>query len=173
MRRRFVPILFVSLILATGLPVSSQVLDFDETSEGPWSDIDATTLTVPKVVNDSVQLDGIISPGEYGDFEPISVIPGENAWILNYPTVKEWDSPEDTSFTFYLAYDDNYLYIAVDAKDDVVRSNDENPRFWSDDAIELLVDPTNTDFDYNWDSTPPRIWRPRLFQLRRPFLQLG
>ncbi len=133
-------------------PVSAQVLDFDETAEGVWSDIDYTTVTVPKVANDAVKLDGSVSSGEYGGFEAIDVIPGESAWILNYAEEKDWGSPEDSSFTFYLAYDDTFFYVGVDAKDDVVVTDDEPARFWADDAVELIIGPENNRYDYNTDS---------------------
>ncbi|MBN2327117.1 MAG: hypothetical protein JXR73_08170 [Candidatus Omnitrophica bacterium] len=132
----------------------ADVLNFDETAEGPWSDIEKTTLTIPKVSSGQIQLDGAVSTGEYGGFEGIPVVPGENAWILNYASVnKDWQSPEDTSFTFYLAYDEDFLYVGLDVKDDVVRSNDPPGSFWKDDAMEIMVDPLNTRYDVNYDST--------------------
>ncbi len=145
----------LALSLIISFPVLSQVLDFDERAEGPWSDIGKTTVTTPKVANGSVKLDGVVSSSEYGGFTGISVIPGVNAWILNYAQAKEWSGPDDSSFTFYLAYDDENFYIGVDVKDDVVRSNDPNPQFWKDDAIEILIDPLKTGYDYNYDSFIP------------------
>ncbi|MEW6239158.1 MAG: sugar-binding protein [Candidatus Omnitrophota bacterium] len=151
--------LIVSLLLIGGFVFSAQsqnpqdVLNFDETLEGPWSDIAKTTISIPKVANGSVKLDGAVSSVEYGGFQAIPVEPGVNAWILNFATTKDWKSQDDSSFSFYAAYDDNFLYVGVDVKDDVVRSNDPNAQFWKDDAVEILIDPLNTRYDYNYDST--------------------
>ena len=35
--------------------------------------------------------------------------------------------------------------------DDEVRSNDPNPQFWKDDAIEVILDPDNTRVNVNTD----------------------
>ncbi len=148
------PILFLSIINLPALAQNpSDVLNFDETAEGPWSDIAKTTLTIPKVANGQVKLDGTLTSGEYGGFAGVPVVPGAGAWILAYAQEKDWKSAADSSFTFYLAYDDNYLYIGIDVKDDVVRSNDPPAQFWKDDACELLIDPLNTHYDRNTDST--------------------
>ena len=44
----------VLLFILTHSFLSAQVLDFDPTLEGPWSDVEATTLAVPEVANGSV-----------------------------------------------------------------------------------------------------------------------
>ncbi len=152
-RTNYLTIVFFMIGLVVS-PVFSQVVDFNEQTEGPWSDVENTTITVPKTANDSVALDGEVSAAEYGGFEGIEVIPGENAWILNYAEEKNWEGPEDASFTFYLTYDDTFFYVGVDAKDDVVISDDEPARFWADDAVELVIGPENNRYDYNTDSTP-------------------
>jgi hypothetical protein len=90
-------------------------------------------------------------------FEGVTVSPGApdgtvgNAWILNYALNKGWDGADDSSFTFWLAHDTDFLYVGVDAKDDVVQSNDPNPSFWRDDAIEILVDANNDRVNVNTD----------------------
>lgn len=142
--------------LATGLPVWSQpfdILSFDPTSPGPWSDVVKTTLNVPKVPNGSIQLDANPSSTEYGGFTAITVIPGENAWILDYPEDRVWNGVEDSSFSYWLAHDDNYFYVGVDVKDDVINTDDPNDAFWKDDSIEILVDALNDRFDVNTDSS--------------------
>lgn len=128
-----------------------QFLNFDGTSEGPWSDIDNTTITIPKVSSGSIQADADVSAAEYGGFEGIEVVPVQSAWILNYAQEKDWQGSDDNSFMFYTAYDDEFLYIGVDVKDDVVRSNDTNDSFWKDDAIELIFGNNPESYDYNTD----------------------
>lgn len=129
-------------------------LNFDGTSEGPWSDIDNTTITVPKVAGGSIQADASVSAAEYGGFEGIEVIPAQNGWVLGFAENKEWGGPDDNSFTFYAAYDDEFLYVGVEVKDDVVLSNDLNSAFWKDDAIELVFGNNPNSYDYNTDTTP-------------------
>jgi len=129
----------------------STVLNFDVTAEGPWSDIAKTTLTVPKVADNQVKLDGSIGTNEYGGFKGVAVVPGDNAWILDFAEAMDWQSPADTSFTFYLAYDSNFLYIGMEVKDDVVISNDPPAQFWKDDSMEILIDPLDTRYDTNLD----------------------
>ncbi len=153
--RQFIPVWGILLISVFCIPGYTQnpddVINFDVTAEGPWSDIAKTTLTIPKVADGAIVLDGSLSSGEYGGFTGVPVIPGDGAWILDYAEVKDWQSPEDTSFTFYLAYDDNYLYIGMDVKDDTVISNNPPAEFWRDDSTEILIDPLNTRYDVNLD----------------------
>jgi hypothetical protein len=147
----------VAFALAVSLTASSQavynIFDFDVTAEGPWSDINKTTLTVPKVANGSVKLDGDISQSEYGGFESVTVTPGDNAWILDYPADREWDNADDNSFTFWLAHDDNFFYVAVATKDEIVNIDNTVDAAWRDDAIEIIVDALNDDYDVNTDSS--------------------
>ncbi|MGB1518643.1 MAG: hypothetical protein ACPHDL_00810, partial [Limisphaerales bacterium] len=89
-------VLLCTLLTPAGLSLGkAQVLNFDVTAEGPWSDIDRTTLTVPMVPDGSVSMDGKASSSEYGGFEGVPVIPGENAWILNFPGDRDWTDAND------------------------------------------------------------------------------
>ena len=140
-------------LFASQFQVSAQVLDFDATSEGPWSDVDRTTLTVPLVANGAIVLDGNVGSAEYGGFEGVNVVPGENAWILDWPADRAWDDADDSSFTYWLSHDDSYFYVGVAVKDDVVNSDDPNGSFWKDDAIEIVVDALNDRYDNNTDNS--------------------
>ena len=153
-------IAFLALFFVCSTVTHGQVydiFDFDESEEGPWSDIENTTLTVPMVADGSITLDGMPSSGEYGKFEGVTVSPGSpdgevgNAWILSFAQDKGWDGPEDSQFTFYLAHDTEFLYVGVDVLDDEVVSNDPNPQFWKDDAIEIIVDANNDRANVNTD----------------------
>lgn len=150
----------LALTLINSTIVKAQVYDifeFDEAEEGPWSDIENTTLTVPMVADGSITLDGMPSSEEYGKFEGVYISPGTpdgdvgNAWILSFAQDKGWDGPADSSFTFYLAHDTDFLYVGVDVLDDEVVSNDPNPSFWKDDAIEIIIDANNDRANVNTD----------------------
>ena len=147
-------VLLCTLLTPAGLSLGkAQVLNFDVTAEGPWSDIDRTTLTVPMVPDGSVSMDGKASSSEYGGFEGVPVIPGENAWILNFPADRDWTDANDSSFTFWLAHDQDHFYVAADVKDDVLNSDDPNPQLWKDDSIEIVIDALNDRYDNNTDNS--------------------
>lgn len=124
-------------------------MSFDSTSTGVWSEKGKTTAMVPKVANGSVKQDGALTSAEYGGFTGITVTPGVNAWILDFPSDRIWDSPADSSFTFWLAHDDSYFYVGVKTKDDVVNNDNPNASFWNDDSIEILADVLSTAYDIN------------------------
>lgn len=134
---------------------------FDCGAEGPWSDLDRTTVDVPWVEDGTIELDAAPSSDEYGGFEGITVTPGTeegdmgNAYILCWPGDRSWTEPEDSSFTFYLAHDSQYLYIGVDVLDDVVNSDNDNKAFWKDDAVEIVVDALNDRYDLSTEGPHP------------------
>ena len=153
-KRPYLPIVLASVLLPQF--AHGQAFDistFDGTVAGPWSALNSTTLMVPKVSNGSIKLDSTISSAEYGGFTGVTVTPGVNAWILDFPGDRIWGNPNDSSFTYYLAHDDDYLYVGVDAKDDVVNTDDPNAAFWKDDAIEIIIDALNDRLDNNTDSS--------------------
>ena len=129
------------------------IFDFDQTAEGPWSDIEHTTSTAPKVPNGSIVLDGNITPEEYGGFAGTTVIGGIHGHINAWPADRSWNNPADSSFVFYLAHDDTWVYVAVDVKDDVVNTDNVPRQYWADDAIEIVADVQNDDYDVNTDNS--------------------
>jgi len=144
------------LLLISGIAYAQQGSVTDDFNvEGPWTDLERTSITAPKVPDGAVSIDGIVSSGESGGFDGVHVTPLENVWILSFPDDRVTDGPEDTSFTFYVAHDNNNLYIGVQAQDDVINSDDPNSAFWKDDAIELIFDYRNAKLDQNFDSQSP------------------
>lgn len=133
------------------------ITTFDPTSKGDWSNIARTVLVVPKVANGSIKLDGAITSAEYGGFKEVTVTPGINAWILDFPEDRIWDNAADSSFTFSLAHDDDYLYVGVKTKDDIINSDNPNGSFWNDDAIEIVVDALADRLDNNTDNSKDRF----------------
>jgi hypothetical protein len=143
----------LALVPAAAFSQQFDITQFDPTSAGQWSELGRTTLMVPKVANASVKLDGAVTSAEYGGFTGVTVTPGINAWILDFPGDRIWNNAADSSFTCYLAHDDDFFYVGVQAKDDVVNSDDPNGAFWKDDAIEIVVDALNDRFDNNTDAS--------------------
>ena len=159
-KRSYLPVLFASVFLPTLAQAQEfDVTTFDPTSTGVWSSPNSTFLMVPKVANDSVNLDGAATSAEYGGFVGVQVSPGNpdgtkgSAWILDFGAPLAWSGVADNSFTFFLSHDDKYLYVGVNTKDDVVNSDDENGQFWRDDAIEMVVDALSDGYDNNTDSS--------------------
>lgn len=149
------------MLIAVGLVFTAEtrvvaqfdIFDFVPGSEGPWSDEDETTLVVNKVLDGSIQLDADVSSEEYGGFEGVTVTPGDNAFILSWPPDRSWDDEDDSSFTFYLAHDDEFLYVGVQVLDDEVNSDNLPREFWKDDSIEIIVDALNARDDVNTDQS--------------------
>ena len=54
-----------------------------------------------------------------------------------------WDGPDDSSGKFYMLWDDEYIYMAVIMKDDVITSNKTGGDIWNADAIEVFFATTN------------------------------
>ena len=158
--KRFYLASLVCALLLSAQTTRAQPFDistFDTTAKGSWSETGKTTLAVPKVPNGSVKLDAAASDLEYGGFKAVTVTPGVNAWILDFPADRAWDNAADSSFTFWLAHDDDYFYVGVHAKDDVVNSDDPNAAFWKDDAIEIVVDALADRLDNNTDTSKDPI----------------
>jgi len=155
MKNLFAASLGLALAFLPGKAYSQEfdITTFDPTSAGRWSELGRTTLMVPKVPNGSIKLDNAVTSGEYGGFTGVPVTPGVNAWILDFPGDRVWTNPADSSFTFYLAHDDDFFYVGIQAKDDVINSDNPNTAFWNDDAIEIVVDALNDRFDNNTDSS--------------------
>lgn len=128
------------------------VQEFDPSSAGPWSSAARTLVSVPIVGSGAVVLDGMLSDDEYGGFVGVPVIPGHEehgAWILDQPTTRSWDGPEDSSFTFWLAHDADYLYIGAQTLDDTVHLDDDGGSFSNDDSLAIVIDALNNRYDRN------------------------
>src|SRR5438046_10004910 len=89
----------LALVPRFALAQPFDITTFDPTSKGAWSEPGKTTLMVPKVANGSVKLDAAITSQEYGGFAGVTVTPGINAWILDFPDDRVWDGAQDSSFT--------------------------------------------------------------------------
>lgn len=158
--KKFLYSSFVSALVLLPSSAFGQAFDLaniDPTAKGPWSDVSKTTLFVPKVSNGSVILDGAAGSPEYGGFKAVTVTPDVNAWVLDYPADRAWNNAADSSFTYWLAHDDDYFYVGVQVKDDVVNSDDPNASFWKDDAIEIVIDALADRFDNNTDTAKDTV----------------
>lgn len=76
---------------------------------------------------------------------------GESEWKYALKTVVtpktgSWDFGEtEVSYTFYVMYDENYLYVAAALEDDDIQTDSAaegsiNGNTWQDDSIEIFID---------------------------------
>jgi len=81
-------------------------------------------------------LDGTISPAEWAGAISIDVDPKSGVWDFGKTEVK---------YTFYVMYDETYLYVAASLTDDDIQidtapKGSQNGETWKDDSIEIFVD---------------------------------
>lgn len=109
--------------------------------------IGSRKYTAPKVTTAPVA-DGTISAGEYGSAPTIDIntysgaydIPsGDDGWALG-----------DHDFKAWVVHDNNAVYVAVSAIDDIVTTNSaeagsEDGSTWEDDSAEIFFDADNDD----------------------------
>jgi LmbE family N-acetylglucosaminyl deacetylase len=92
------------------------------------------SLTVPAIA-EAPTIDGDLS--EYADL-PSYDIPYTNIWEGGA------DNEADLTSTFKVAYNDEFLYVAVEVMDDVIVSNiasNDIKGHWRSDSVEITVDP--------------------------------
>jgi LmbE family N-acetylglucosaminyl deacetylase len=120
------------------------------------------TLSVPMIAEVPV-IDGDLS--EYADL-PSHEIPFDRIWEGGA------DDAADLTATFKVAYDDAFLYVALEVVDDAVVSNiapNDIKGHWRSDSVEITVDPhgpgasenTLTTFKtgiFPFDTERPRRW---------------
>jgi hypothetical protein len=141
----------IVLCAVTTMAQEYDIISFDYTSDGPWNDPELTDISIPKVPNGTVTLDGAVSASEYGGFQSMEIIPMETGWPLNWPGEREWSGPDDSKFTFYIAHDDDYIYLGFDVTDDVLSQDAEtSAAFWQDDCVEVVLLPTALYYPDTW-----------------------
>ena len=99
---------------------------------------------VARYTNQPPVIDGVFTPQEWHRAIPVHVDGSTPATApgvvpnIGLPFLFPPDSPADSSFTIYTLYDDNYLYIAVDVRDDIVVCDGPVP--YLDDDVEVMID---------------------------------
>ncbi|GEM_PF-6506424 len=91
-------------------------------------------------------IDGVLRPGEW-DHAASNTVDFNNLGVAGNSGPGIVDSLDDMSYTFYVMYDDKFLYIGVDIKDDMYISTNYGQRFqwdmpvtWENDAVEYFFD---------------------------------
>jgi len=135
----------IAILLLTGAGVRAD----QQTTEAGKQVMTARRTTKPVVI------DGVFSPGEWSAAIPVHVnavkpdsAPGLVPWqglpyALNPP-----DNQDDSSFTIYAMYDDDYLYVAVEVADNKIFSDNPDLPFLDDD-VEIYINGDNQLDDLN------------------------
>ncbi len=92
------------------------------------------------------QIDGDLSEGEW-DNAASNTVDFVNLGVAGNSGPGESDGPEDISYTFYVCYDDEFLYVGVSVLDDAYISSNYGQRLqwdlpvtWENDAVEYFFD---------------------------------
>ena len=93
------------------------------------------TIAAP-MVSKSPTIDGTIGEGEWMPALKTEINPKTGSWDFGKTEV---------SYTFYVMYDGNYLYVAARLTDDDIQTDSAakgsiNGETWKDDSIEIFVD---------------------------------
>ncbi len=123
------------------IPMNLRVDAFELSSED-----DAEVYALPALAIPRAETPPSID-GDLSDLQSFArgEISHEDLWWRRTP-----DGPEDSSATFFLAYDEAHLYAGIEVKDDVVVCNiapDDVKAQLRSDAIGITVDPSGTSRD--------------------------
>lgn len=94
------------------------------------------------VVNDGKKpiLDGILSEGEWDTETAVS---SDSSLVVNMNS--KWTGEDDLSFKLYRKWDDEFLYIAVDTRDNIHYQAGNDVDIWQGDSIQIAIDPERND----------------------------
>lgn len=98
-------------------------------------------VSVPRV-NEPLKLDGTLSDAAWQRAEPRLIDRGEQ--FRNLRVTSNWSGPEDLSGKVRFLWDEKYLYVGVEVRDDVFRNEAEKSAIWSGDGLQFLIDPARS-----------------------------
>ena len=143
--RKVLAILIVVALTASLLSISVSALSAQDM--GAYGQI---KFNVYSTATPPVQ-DGVINPGEYGD--PVAILNyGDPGIYFNAPP-EEWTAAElrqvlPNDMTWYITYDDNFIYIGVTLIDENHDNPNTGPQVWEGDYVEWGFAPlVNDSFD--------------------------
>jgi hypothetical protein len=104
---------------------------YDEVSQDWQTFVPIDTLHPCVPARESIVVDGDLSDWPVLPY----CVDTENRMYWN----ENWDGPDDSSFVFGVARDDDYIYIGLDATDDALMV-DKAPVPWQQDSISITFD---------------------------------
>jgi hypothetical protein len=87
-----------------------------------------------------IQIDGTISSGEWANAQQVLLNKAADTRITG-----SWGGPDDLSATIYTKWDDEYLYLAVEVKDNIHYQSSRGTDIWNGDGIQFAFDPGRAD----------------------------
>ncbi len=80
-------------------------------------------------------LDGKISSGEWHG----SILCEDRSERITQSSVKAWKGKDDLSLEMHLLWDEKYLYVAAEVKDDVYTMNGNVNKMWDGDCVQIGI----------------------------------
>jgi hypothetical protein len=97
-------------------------------------------VQVPKV-SQPLKLDGTLDDPAWQKAVPREIDRPEQFRNLK---AGNWTGPEDLSGKVRFLWDEKYLYVGVEVRDDVFRNEAEGSAIWSGDGLQFLIDPARS-----------------------------
>jgi len=89
-------------------------------------------------ITSGVNLDGNLSEWKYA--KPATVDVKEQMYSI---FKGDWTGPADCSGVVYMMYDDKYIYVAGEFKDEKLIAQQTGSNIWKDECLEIFFDPEN------------------------------
>jgi hypothetical protein len=98
-------------------------------------------VSVPKA-GEPVKLDGSLDDPAWQRATPRKLDRAEQ--VRHLGATSKWSGPEDLSGEVRFLWDDKYLYVGAQVKDDVFRNEADGSAIWSGDGLQFLIDPARS-----------------------------
>ena len=115
----------------TSAPVATATFIVEDTAEPPTPQPAAVNVNVPKRTF-PIQIDGSLD-----DWDAIETVASSNTIVY---TADEWDGSEDLDANWFLAWDEQALYVAVFVIDDVHAQYSTGANTFRGDSLEIQFD---------------------------------
>lgn len=122
----------------TAVPVATATFGIQETAEPPTPPPAAVNVNVPKRPT-SFQIDGSLD-----DWDAVDLAASSDALVY---AVDDWDGSKDLEASWYLAWDEQALYVSVFVIDDVHAQYSTGSNIFRGDSLEIQLD-TDRDGDF-------------------------
>ncbi|MBN2304846.1 MAG: hypothetical protein JXQ72_10235, partial [Anaerolineae bacterium] len=136
--RRIIPGLLIVVALTGALALT--VTAFTAMAQGNWlapDEVDGEAVYIPFPVD--IALDGDL--GDWGQIQPVTVTRG--------PYTSD-DPAENGSFTFQVAADMEYLYLAMTMPDQTIITGQHDQNYWNEDSLEFYVNASGNLFPLDY-----------------------
>lgn len=110
-----------------------------EVPQGPALEMNrAISVAVDRILPAPRRTEPMVIDGKLDEWKELPYAPGPSARLQG--DTSTWQGPDDASFRFATAYDDEYVYVAIDSIDEKVMPPGEPDRTWNQDSVEIRLD---------------------------------